>query len=113
MAQDGDSAEQMAEIMNELIADAARADDECKRLQQELARSLEEEMKLLRDCDEAKMQGERYRLQRDYLVSLMPDEHDPFNTVHFVQYLANTLNQIEAEGDLASDSDTDSDMESD
>lgn len=111
MAQDGDSAEQMAEIMNKLIADAAKADAECERLRGEARAHFDAEVELANymQCkyDNAKMQGARYRLQRDYLLSLLPADADPFGGMDFVMYLANTLNQIEDEGELGSDSDDD------
>lgn len=113
IAEGGENAEHIAEIMNKLIADAAVADAECDRLRCNLRASLEAELQLQSKCDEAKMQGARYRLQRDYLVSLLPANADPFGSMDFVMYLANTLNQVEREGDLGSDSDDGHPTESD
>ena len=102
-----DDAEQMAEIMNKLIADAAAADEECERLRSDLRASADAEFKNKRKLDLAKIEADRYRLQRDFLVSLLPPDSQPFESHAFLLFLARTLNNIEVEGVLGSDSDSD------
>lgn len=103
------SAEEMAEIMNKLIADAAAADEECERLRADLRASLDAEFDKQRKLDQAKIQADRYRLQRDFLVSLLPPDSQPFESHAFVLYLARVLNSIEAEEVQPADSSSDSD----
>ena len=108
-----DGAEEMAEIMNKLIADAAAADEECGRLRADLRASANAEFKTQRELDLAKMEAHRYRLQRDFLISLLPPDSQPFESHAFVLYLARVLNNVEAEDVdlqptyLVSDSDDD------
>ena len=108
-----DSAEQMAEIMNKLIADAAAAEKECEILQVNLRASLSAEFDFKRELEEAKIERDRYRLQRDFLVSLLPPDSEPFQSIAFLEFLARTLNNIEEESDADSDSDSGHPTESD
>ena len=100
----------MAKIVNELIADAAEAEKENERLLSNLRASLEATFDHKRKVDLAIIERDRYRLQRDFLVSLLPPGVEPFNSHAFMIYLAQTLNQIEQEEEGDSD-DSDSDNE--
>ena len=74
-----DNAEQMAEIMNKAIADAAEAEARCERLAVQLT---EAEAK----CDEANIAAERYRLARDFLLTF----HcygNPLQTVAYANFM--------------------------
>ena len=78
-----DNAEQMAEIMNKAIADAAEAEARCERLAVQLT---EAEAK----CDEANIAAERYRLARDFLLTF----HcygNPLQTVAYANFMRNEL----------------------
>ena len=80
-----DNAEQMAEIMNKAIADAAEAEARCERLAVKLT---EAEAK----CDEANITAERYRLARDFLLTLLPDEiGNPLQTVAYANFMRNEV----------------------
>ena len=78
-----DNAEQMAEIMNKAIADAAEAEARCERLAVQLT---EAEAK----CDEANIAAERYRLACDFLLTF----HcygNPLQTVAYANFMRNEL----------------------
>jgi len=103
-------ADEMAKIVNELIADAAEAEKENERLLSNLRASLEATFDHKREKDLAIIDRDRYRLQRDFLLTFLPPGVDPFQSHAFMIYLAQTLNQIEQEGEGDSD-DSDSDNE--
>ena len=87
-----DNAEQMAEIMNKAIADAAEAEARCERLAVQLT---EAEAK----CDEANIAAERYRLARDFLLTF----HcygNPLQTEQTVAFANFMRNELEAAASL-------------
>jgi hypothetical protein len=104
-------ADEMAKIVNELIADAAEAEKENERLLSNLRASLEATFDHKRELDLAIIERDRYRLQRDFLLTLLPPEVDPFQIHAFMIYLAQTLNRIEQEEESDSDNDSDSDSD--
>ena len=83
-----DNAEQMAEIMNKAIADAAEAEARCERLAVKLT---EAEAK----CDEANITAERYRLARDFLLTFFDFGlfGNPLQTVAYANFMRNELEE--------------------
>ena len=110
-----EDADATAEMVNKLIADAAAADEECERLRVNLRASLDAELEFKRKLDVAKIEADRYRLQRDFLKSMLPPDVDPFQSHAFFVFLARTLNDVEqqdertAPGGHPTESDSDSD----
>ena len=95
-----DTAEQMPEIMNKLIADAAEADAKCERLRGDNAQLMQALVVKLTERDEAKIAAERYRflinLARDFLLTLFPDEiGDPLQTVAYANFMRNEVERVE------------------
>jgi hypothetical protein len=87
-----DTAEQMPEIMNKLIADAAEADAKCERLRGDNAQLMQALVVKLTERDEANIAAERYRLARDFLLTLFPDEiGNPLQTVAYANFMRNEV----------------------
>ena len=87
-----DNAEQMSEIMNKLIADAAEAEAKCERLRSNNAQLIAALAAKLTERDEANIAAERYRLARDFLLTLFPDEFgNPLQTMAYANFMRNEM----------------------